>query len=195
MQALAADMEDVQLQDLFPSRSPKDIRTILLQVAESLVPAVVDQRKSPPVQAELPLSSGKILKGQFSLYTDGAARGNPGEAGAGIVIFDNSGQEIIADCLYLGKCTNNMAEYRALLFGLEKARTLGVGDIAIYLDSELIVRQLQGVYKVKNEALKPLYNTAKKLITTFQATSINHVPRDQNKRADQLANRAIDKRV
>lgn len=128
----------------------------------------------------------------WQLFTDGASKGNPGRAGAGAVLFDAEGRELAARSLYLGRCTNNAAEYRALILGLQSALDLGCARLDIRLDSELIVRQLQGRYKVKHEALKPLFNEVKTLLAKVGGWSIAHVPREQNKRADQLANRGID---
>lgn len=126
------------------------------------------------------------------LFTDGASRGNPGQAGAGAVLLDTAGQELAARSLYLGQCTNNVAEYRALLLGLAMALEQGCGQLEIRLDSELIVRQLQGRYQVKHEALKPLFQEVKKLLAQLENWSVAHVPRAENKRADQLANQGID---
>ncbi|MCW5205886.1 ribonuclease HI family protein [Desulfobulbus sp. F5] len=128
----------------------------------------------------------------WRLFTDGASRGNPGKAGAGAVLLDSEGRELAARSLYLGECTNNAAEYRALLLGLHTALELDCIRLEIYLDSELIVRQIQGRYKVKHETLKPLFDEVKVLLAQIKSWSIAHVPREQNKRADQLANRGID---
>jgi ribonuclease HI len=128
----------------------------------------------------------------WTLFTDGASRGNPGPAGAGAVLLDAEGRELAARSLWLGHCTNNVAEYRALLLGLQAALEQGCGRLAIRLDSELIVRQLQGRYQVKNEALKPLFTEVKSLLARLEGWSVAHVPRAQNKRADELANRGID---
>lgn len=126
------------------------------------------------------------------LFTDGASRGNPGQAGAGAVVLNHEGQEMAVRSLYLGVCTNNVAEYQALILGLQTAVALGCTHLDIALDSELIVRQLQGRYKVKHQALIPLFQQVKQLLTQLEAWSIRHVPREQNKRADFLANQAID---
>jgi ribonuclease HI/probable phosphoglycerate mutase len=128
----------------------------------------------------------------WQLFTDGASRGNPGPAGAGAVLCDAAGRELAARSLCLGHCTNNVAEYRALLLGLQAALEQGCARLDIRLDSELIVRQLQGRYKVKHEALKPLFEEVKKMLNRLEGWSVAHVPRAQNKRADQLANRGID---
>ena len=136
-----------------------------------------------------------ILKNPCKLFSDGASRGNPGEAGAGSVLLDAAGQELAARSLYLGQGTNNMAEYRALILGLQSALELECNQLEIFLDSQLIVRQIQGRYKVKHPTLKPLFTEAKGLLSQIENWSIDHVPREENKRADQLANLGIDQRV
>lgn len=129
----------------------------------------------------------------FLLHTDGAARGNPGPAGAGAVLYDATGEEIATVVQYLGETTNNQAEYQALLLGLDKAIELKIESIEIKMDSELIVRQIQGLYKVKHEGLRPLYLAVMEKLKQFKAFKISHVRRELNKRADELSNEAIDK--
>ena len=126
------------------------------------------------------------------LYTDGAARGNPGPAGLGVVVADSDGKTLAEVATYLGKATNNQAEYQALIAGLEKALALGATAVAIRSDSELMVRQLNGAYKVRNEGIKPLYAKAVGLLSRFAQYTIDHIPRELNSRADALANRAIN---
>ena len=128
------------------------------------------------------------------LYTDGACRGNPGEGGAGIVLTDLEDNIVLEEKLYLGDCTNNQAEYRALILGLEEAKILKPSKLIIKADSELLVRQIQGIYKVKNEGLQPLYLKVMKLLKGFRSLKIEHIPRERNKKADKLANLAIDKK-
>jgi ribonuclease HI len=153
-----------------------------------------------PVKAAIkpqPLFTGQDAhkKGKLLLYTDGASRGNPGDAGAGIVILDGQGEEIAAQGRYLGTCTNNVAEYKALIMGLLQASQLGGRSIEIFLDSQLIVRQIQGLYKVKSSHLQPLFAKAQELLSTFENYEIRHIPREENKRADQLANQGINDRL
>lgn len=128
------------------------------------------------------------------LYTDGAARGNPGPAGAGAVLCDEKGKILEELCEYLGETTNNIAEYRALLLGLKKALEIGVLEISVFADSELMVRQLNGKYRVKNEGLKPLFQEAVRLLKQFRKYSISHIDREENSAADRMANQAIDER-
>ena len=129
------------------------------------------------------------------LYTDGGARGNPGPAGAGAHLLDHAGNTVAELTEYLGETTNNQAEYRALLLALRKAKDLGATEIEVRADSELMVRQINGQYKVKNEALLPVYQEAKKCLLGFAKWTIKHIPREQNKQADLLANKAIDERA
>jgi len=137
-------------------------------------------------------AKAKAATGFYELYVDGASRGNPGESGAGAVIKDRSGKEVKRVKKYLGTGTNNRAEYKALIMGLEAARSIGVPKILVYADSELMVRQLSGVYKVKSKDLLPLYEKARGLLSGFSEYKITHVPRERNKDADTLANEAID---
>lgn len=128
------------------------------------------------------------------LWSDGAARGNPGPAGAGAILKKPNG-ELLAECSeYLGHTTNNIAEYKALLLGLERALELGVRRIEVRADSELLIKQLRGQYRVRHENLKPLFETAKQLLDRFDATRLTHVRREQNGEADRLANAGIDSR-
>ncbi|MBI4529028.1 MAG: ribonuclease HI family protein [Deltaproteobacteria bacterium] len=123
---------------------------------------------------------------------DGAARGNPGEAGCGAVIFDEAGEVRKELCRYLGRATNNVAEYEALIMGLEAVLRLGGTRILIQSDSELMVRQLNGLYRVKDEKLVRLYRKAVALLKRFESSRILHVVREHNRIADRLANQAID---
>lgn len=130
---------------------------------------------------------------EFTIYTDGASRGNPGEAGAGVLITgDNGSQESITR--YLGKATNNVAEYTAALLGLERALNLGATRVTLYADSELLVKQLNGQYRVKNSGLIPLYTRARELIAKIGRVEVYYIPRGKNKEADALANKAIDEK-
>ncbi len=128
------------------------------------------------------------------MHTDGGARDNPGIAGIGIVIEDKDGNLIREISQYIGEQTNNMAEYKALSRGLEAALDLGIKKITCYLDSELVVKQLKGEYGVKNERIISIYNMVMPLIKEFDDFKIIHVKRELNKKADKLANKAIDNR-
>jgi ribonuclease HI/probable phosphoglycerate mutase len=126
------------------------------------------------------------------LFSDGACRGNPGIGGAGAIIFDASDHVLWEGSEYLGRCTNNIAEYRALILGLKGALTGGFTNLEVYLDSELLANQINGLYKVKNENLKVLMKEIHDLIASFESVHVRHVRRCHNELADRLANRAID---
>jgi len=130
--------------------------------------------------------------GKYRLHADGAARGNPGPAAFGFVLEGPDGAPVAEGGEVVGHATNNVAEYRGLLAGLESALALGVCELDIRLDSELVVRQLTGRYRVKNAGLKPLHARAAQLLGRFAAWSVQHVPREANRHADELANRALD---
>jgi len=131
----------------------------------------------------------------MTLHTDGGARGNPGPAGAGVSLCDaQTGAPVFEAGYWLGEMTNNQAEYTGLLRGLEAAARAGAKSLKIFSDSELMVRQITGVYRVKNPNIVPLFEQAYKKLKDIPAWSIQHVRREQNKRADELANVAMDRR-
>ena len=126
-------------------------------------------------------------------HSDGGARGNPGPAGYGVVIKDESGRKVAALSEYLGHQTNNFAEYQGLIAALEYALQHGPKALKVISDSELLVRQIKGIYKVKNATLQDLHGRAKELITQLEWFSIGHALREHNQEADRLANDAMDK--
>jgi ribonuclease HI len=126
------------------------------------------------------------------LYTDGAARGNPGPAGIGVVA-KSGGRELFTISRYIGVATNNMAEYLALIAGLERARQLGVPEVTVMLDSELVVQQMNGGYRVRDSKLIELYSRARGAAEALERCYFVHLPREQNADADRLANRALDR--
>ena len=133
------------------------------------------------------------MKGRaITIRTDGASRGNPGPAGIGVVIETDGAADRLEFCEYIGETTNNVAEYRALLLALEEAEKLSPSSVTVRSDSELLVRQMNGLYKVKSEHLKPLVLEAARRLRRFPAARILHVGREENGTADLLANRAID---
>jgi ribonuclease HI len=194
LRRLAEHLDDAALKRLFPGQYPDSIRRIIIgarqpenKAAEPSEPSLV-----PVGQANAPAK--RSLTGRCRLFTDGASRGNPGQAGAGAVLLTENGEELATCSVYLGTCTNNVAEYKALLIGLEEARRQGCSELAVALDSELIVRQIQGRYKVRNEVLLPLFQQVREQLAWFGTWSVSHVPRAQNARADQLANQGIDQK-
>lgn len=128
----------------------------------------------------------------FIIHSDGASRGNPGHAGAGAVIFSSKGARVADVCEYLGEMTNNQAEYHALRLALERAVKLGATDVVIRADSELMIKQLRGEYKVKNEGIRPIFRAISAMLSKFASWKAEHVRRENNKEADRLANEAID---
>ena len=126
------------------------------------------------------------------VHVDGGARGNPGPAAIGVVTSTPDGEVVDELAELIGEATNNVAEYRALLRGLERARELGATEVALVNDSELVARQVQGAYKVKHPGLRPLYDQAMEALRGFERWSVRSVPRAQNAHADQLVNAALD---
>jgi ribonuclease HI len=141
----------------------------------------------PPTSEEAVLTSEEAV-----LWSDGAASGNPGPAGIGIMLKTKQGQVLVAEGRFVGHTTNNVAEYKALLLGLERALERGVRRLEVFADSELLIKQLRGQYRVKNAGLKPLFNQAKALIQRFDSVRLEHVRRELNVEADRLANAGID---
>jgi ribonuclease HI len=133
-------------------------------------------------------SPARVLR----LFTDGAARGNPGPAGLGLVLEDEEGMRLWGGHRYVGTATNNQAEYLALIEGLQEAARWNPDRLEVYLDSQLVVEQLAGRYRVKNPDLRPLHARALALLGSFGDSVVRHVPREKNRGADALANRAID---
>ncbi len=135
------------------------------------------------------------MSSAFTLHTDGGSRGNPGPAGAGIVLTDPNGTITCEGGRYLGEVTNNVAEYEALIWGLESAASHGVQRLTVKADSELVVKQMKGLYRVKHPGLKPLYERARAAAAKIGSVEYVHVRRELNKEADDLANRAMDART
>jgi ribonuclease HI len=129
---------------------------------------------------------------QVVVHVDGGARGNPGPAAIGVVVSARDGEVLDEYAERIGVATNNVAEYRALLRGVERARALGASEVEFVNDSELVAKQLNGAYKVKHPAMKPLYEEAIAALRAFERWTIRSVPRAQNARADALVNDALD---
>ncbi|HEY5190180.1 MAG TPA: ribonuclease HI family protein [Solirubrobacteraceae bacterium] len=131
---------------------------------------------------------------RLTVHVDGGARGNPGPAAIGVVVSDGDGGVLDELAERIGVATNNVAEYRALLRGIERAAALGAREIELVNDSELVAKQLTGAYKVKHPAMKPLYEEAMAALRGFDAWRIRSVPRAENAEADRLVNEALDAR-
>ena len=127
----------------------------------------------------------------YYLYFDGASRGNPGPASYGFVIIDDNHRELEVGCDYIGKATNNVAEYTGIMRGLERAIQHEYLDLTVYGDSELIIKQLKKEYRT-NSILKPYFEKCYDMLQKFNVITLNHVKRDKNRRADQLANIVLD---
>jgi ribonuclease HI len=181
-----ADHESLQLTcGEFTGLSEERIRGILRALADE--PAS-NKPKRGGKQPATPVEGNAL---QVEVYSDGAARGNPGPAGAGWVI--RSANETVQEGnAFLGKKTNNEAEYEAVIHSLRAARALGAVDVALRSDSELLVRQINGQYRVRNERLVRLHRAARELIQVFRRFEVRHVARDENSAADAQANLAID---
>ena len=129
---------------------------------------------------------------RIHIYVDGAARGNPGPAGVGVVLYNNDKKRIKDFYKYLGKATNNVAEYNALIYGLQEALKEGAKEVVVNLDSELVAQQLRGEYRVRNANIRPLFEQAVHLMDCFNKVEVHHIDRTENKEADKLANKAIN---
>jgi ribonuclease HI len=152
--------------------------------------AQADKEREDAIAAE-----AADLARRTRLYTDGAARGNPGPAGAGAVILNPEGHIVAKVGKFLGESTNNVAEYMGLILGLKRAKAMGIRELDVFADSELLVKQLAGEYAVKAEHLQPLHAEAKALLKAFDWIQVRHIPREENGQADAMSNRAIDERL
>jgi phosphoribosylglycinamide formyltransferase-1 len=132
------------------------------------------------------------LLDKIIVYTDGASRGNPGPAAAGFILSDSDGNQLQAKSFFLGRATNNVAEYTGIIKALEAAQELGAKQIKVFSDSELLVRQINGRYKVKSEQIRPLFQQAVGLLNEFENYNVQFVPRQNNKEADKLVNQALN---
>ncbi len=175
LEALALDLSVERVLDEHPDWTTKDIRALLSEAARSY-----------PVDGAAGAAGGVVA------FVDGASRGNPGEAGCGVVFKDAEGATLAELSRPLGEATNNVAEYEAFITAVEEAVRRGWLDLKVFADSELMVRQLTGVYRVRNPGLKNLYNKALSLCRALERWSIEHVGRGGNVRADELANHAIE---
>ena len=131
----------------------------------------------------------------LQIHIDGASRGNPGEAGFGVSVEDADGTPRAELYGYLGRASNNVAEYQALIHALRWARAHGARKVRVFSDSELVVRQVNGQYRVKHPDMVPLHRQATTLMRQFDSATVSHVRREQNRDADRLANRALDERA
>ena len=175
LEALALELSVERVLDGHPDWTAEDIRALLSEAARSY-----------------PVDGAAGAVGGVVAFIDGASRGNPGEAGCGVVFKDAEGATLAELSRPLGEATNNVAEYEAFITAVEEAVRRGWLDLKVFADSELLVRQLTGVYRVRNPALKELYDKALSLCRALERWSIEHVGRGGNVRADELANHAIE---
>jgi ribonuclease HI len=172
-----------------PGRNSLDLPGDLSpQEAIQAVRAAVKALDPTPADQAAPRQRSAAMRA----HIDGASRGNPGPAGIGVLFLGPDGAVVERTYRGIGKATNNVAEYTALLLALERAHSLGITELEVYSDSELLVRQLLGRYQVKHPALRPLYAVARERIAGLRRFGIHHVPREMNAEADALANRGID---
>jgi ribonuclease HI len=159
---------------------------------ERTAAAAEAEKQEQLVLAEVAAQAKPVLT---RLYCDGAARGNPGPAGAGAVIVNPGGHIVAKVGKFLGEETNNVAEYMGLILGLKRAKAMGIKELEVLADSELVVKQVRGEYAVKAEHLQPLHAEAVALFKGFDQIEIRHIPREENGQADAMSNRAIDERL
>jgi ribonuclease HI len=182
LQAIATRVELTELE-----------RTVILEAAARFLTDAAAEGSPSVSMAEPPRTRVTAAGGTDAvLFSDGASRGNPGPAGIGAVLEAADGHRLAEIAEYIGHTTNNVAEYRALLAGLERALALGVVRLEVRADSELMIKQLRGDYQVKNARLVPLYREARRLLGRFERVELKHVRRELNTRADELANAGID---
>lgn len=144
-------------------------------------------------------SSGKPknskIASSIKMFADGGSRGNPGPSASGFALLNLDGSLILKKGIYIGVTTNNQAEYQAVKFGLTEALNMGARQVSVFLDSLLIVNQMKGIFKIKNQDLLPHYNDIKALAEKFDEVTFTHVPRELNKLADSMVNEALDAQI
>lgn len=152
----------------------------------------VDILLNPPAEEALPVAPAVTSAKYVKLFGDGGSRGNPGPSASGYVLFDADDNLILQKGVYLGITTNNQAEYQSLRMGLEEAHRIGAQEVAVHMDSLLVINQMKGIFKVKNRDLWPIYEAIKEQVTLFKKVTFTHVPRELNKLADAQVNIALD---
>jgi ribonuclease HI/ADP-ribose pyrophosphatase YjhB (NUDIX family) len=201
--SIAGGREDVILSSSFSKyawKKPSDMQQeditdlsyILLAMYKER-PGVTTTVDGTNIQAEVDYSSKK--QSDLVIFSDGGSRGNPGPSAAGFVIEDGSGKLTHEGGVYLGITTNNQAEYHGVRIGLEKAKELGAKTVDFYIDSMLVVNQLNGQYVIRNRELWPVHERIKELIGQFDKVSFRHIKREQNQRADGMVNKILDARA
>ena len=166
-----------------------------IQAQEKFIISAIEEKIDREAQPATLFSSdpSSSIDAEYSIFCDGGSRGNPGPAGAGWVI-KHKDQTVFDGKKYLGNATNNQAEYNSLISALEDVKKVETESIQIFMDSELVVKQVRGEYKVKNLDLKPLHEKVHALLADFSSWSIEHIRREKNTEADKLANEAMDRK-
>ncbi len=188
LRALSAQADHKALSAEFPGLTRERLDAFFQRIARLLPP----EAARPSAEAQ---EAALVGCDELVLYTDGGSRGNPGPAGCGAVLANGSGKVVREMSEYIGHATSNEAEYTALLLGLDAARAAGARRIRVRADSELLVRQITGQYKVKSAKLAPLFRRAMALLGGFEGWRAEHIPRSRNAEADRLANEAMDRGV
>ena len=188
LRAIYQSIQWEKLYSLAPEFSRRQVDELFGRLAENLGREGPAQG-APPSEAE----GDRQVSRHVRLYCDGAASGNPGPAGIGLVIYAEDGSELQAWGAPIGRATNNVAEYRALIEGLSRALELGVREIDVLSDSQLLIRQLTGQYRVKSRALAELHAQAVALLSRFESWKAEHISRNDNQRADKIAAAQIKK--
>jgi len=192
LEALAASLDAGEVLARFPGLAREDLRGIVSEAAGRLPRAAA----KPALDAPAKSASGppRVWPAEVTVHVDGGARGNPGEAGAGVYFQDSSGVPLESIARYLGRATNNTAEYQALLIALARARDAGVRHLRVFSDSELLVNQVNGRYRTRVPHLQQYLQEAIRLMREIGRVDVAHVRREQNTEADALANEAMDNR-
>jgi ribonuclease HI len=190
LEALAASLDATEVLGRFPGLSREQLREAVREAAAKL-PRVAPRAPAHPPAASV---AGAPWPAEVVAHIDGAARGNPGEAGAGVYFQDRTGAPLERIARYLGRATNNTAEYQALLVALARARDAGVKHLRVFSDSELLVNQVNGRYRTKVAHLQQYLQEAIRLMREIGRVDVTHIRREGNVEADALANEAIDSR-
>jgi len=193
LEALAASLDAGEVLARFPGLSREELRGIVRAAAERLPRAAGRPASATGASAGSSAAPGRWPE-EVSAHIDGGARGNPGEAGAGVVFHDRTGAPLERISRYLGRATNNTAEYQALLVALARARDAGVRHLRVFSDSELLVNQVNGRYRTRVPHLQQYLQEAIRLMREIGRVDVTHVRRELNTDADALANQAMDKR-
>jgi len=193
LEALAASLDAAEVLSRFPGLAREDLRAMVRAAAGKLPRGAARPAAAPAVRgAAAPVPQAGDWPAEVSVHIDGGSRGNPGEAGVGVYFQDRSGAHLESIARYIGRATNNTAEYQALLVALARAREAGVRHLRVYSDSELLVNQVNGRYRTKVPHLQQFLLEAIRLMREIGRVDVAHVRREMNTEADALANEAMD---